>query len=468
MKELPGFTSCNEQKLSFNCSLQNATSIHPLEGLIEFGPYSKDLIISQTKAIRIAVIYPTNGFRKIERIISELKNNHIPLERKKYLKNYIGFKNIFGIDIELLDSNKCIEIPENLIENNKINKPHISLGNEIGNAIRSISNSRQEFDVLFILLPEKWIAGFENLEDDFNLHDLIKSTAASYNIATQIIREDSTLSYKCRCSVMWRISIALYVKAGGIPWKLSGFDDETALIGLSYSTKYNQYNNNYDFITCCSQVFDSDGTGLEFIAYETDEISHRIGKNPFLSRSEMRKVMSRSLALYQKRHFGKTPKKIVVHKTTHFTNDEINGCFDAFPQNTKIELLQIVQNVNWKGINVASSTSVDAYPVNRNSFLQINKNEILLWTQGNVLINGNPFYKEGKGIPSPLKIVRFAGEGGWFENSKIILGLTKMNWNHDGLYDRLPVTLGYASILATTIKRIGDLYNRPYEFRFFM
>lgn len=468
MKELPGFTVCNEQKLSFNCSIPNATSIHPLQGLIDYGPYSKELISSQTNHIRIVSIYPTSGYKKIENIIKELKGNHTPLERKKYLKNYIGFKNIYGVDIELLDSNKCIEISENIIEIDNKNKPHIILSNEIGNAIRSISNSRQEFDVLFILLPEKWISGFENLEDDFNLHDLIKSLAASYNIPTQIIREDSTLSYKCRCSVMWRMSIALYVKAGGIPWKLNGFDEETALIGLSYSMKFNKYNNKYDFITCCSQVFDSDGTGLEFIAYETDEVTHQIGNNPFLSRSEMRKVMSRSLALYQKRHYGKTPKKIVVHKTTEFTYDEINGCFDAFPQDTKIELLQIVQNVSWKGINITSKNQVGAYPLNRNSFFQISQNEILLWTQGAVSLNGSTFYKEGKGIPSPLKIVRFAGDGGWFENSKTILGLTKMNWNHDGLYDRLPVTLGYASILATTIKRIGNLYNKPYEFRFFM
>ena len=46
--------------------------------------------------------------------------------------------------------------------------------------------------------------------------------------------------------------------------------------------------------------------------------------------------------------------------------------------------------------------------------------------------------------------------------------VTKMNWNHDALYDRLPVTLGYAKVLASTIKRMSTMVNKPYEFRFFM
>ena len=49
-----------------------------------------------------------------------------------------------------------------------------------------------------------------------------------------------------------------------------------------------------------------------------------------------------------------------------------------------------------------------------------------------------------------------------------LLGLTKMNWNNDSLYDRLPVTLSYASVLARVVKRLGTLSSSPYDFRFFM
>src|SRR5690606_16981503 len=133
---------------------------------------------------------------------------------------------------------------------------------------------------------------------------------------------------------------------GGVPWKLSTMDEDSAFIGLSYSTRFNADTQQFDFTTCCSQVFDSDGTGLEFIAYDAGEIEFRVGNNPFLSRAEMRKVLSKSLTLYQKRHSGRPPKRLIVHKTTHFTKEEIDGAFDAIPAHIKLELLQIVEHSN--------------------------------------------------------------------------------------------------------------------------
>ena len=93
-----------------------------------------------------------------------------------------------------------------------------------------------------------------------------------------------------------------------------------------------------------------------------------------------------------------------------------------------------------------------------------------MWTQGDVpgLIRGKSFYKEGKGIPHPLVLKRFAGHGGWHDQVRAVLGLSKMNWNNDSLYDFLPVTLSYASTLARTIKRMPTIHSRPYEFRLFM
>jgi hypothetical protein len=403
-------------------------------------------------------------------LLAEFEKTHYPLERKAYLPQYNGFNNVFKSRIVLAEANSYIAIDTNKIISGH-NKPYINLSEELSNAIRTISQQKQDFDVLVIYLPDSWENAFEDPETGFNLHDFIKATAAINNIATQIIRESSAIRYKCRCSVMWRLSIALYVKAGGIPWKLSSLSDDSAFIGLSYSTRFNDQTNRFDFTTCCSQVFDSDGTGLEFLAYDTGEVDFRIGENPFLSRSEMRKVMARSLNLYQKRHSGRLPKRLIVHKTTKFTQNEIDGAFDAINSNVKLELLQIIQDTNWRAIKFKKSenkTVAGNYPVERGVYLQTGSHEIMLWTQGIVNISDKPFFKEGKGIPAPLIIKRYAGEGGWDENCQAIIGLTKMNWNHDGLYDRLPVTLGYAKVLATTIKRMNTMVNKPYEFKFFM
>lgn len=464
--ELSRLSKIQEPLLEFDISKTSPFNTHPLEGLKSFGPYSAQLY--KIDSIRIASIHVHGTKHLLKSLFTEFEKNHSPRERTNYLPNFEGFKSTFGVDLNYEESISIELQPDKVFS--PLVEPHISLSETLGTAIRAMSNKLQDFDVLVIYLPEIWSKGFEHKESNFDLHDFLKATTAARNIPTQIVTEQGAIYYKCRCSVMWRLSIAFYVKAGGTPWKLASIDHESAFIGLSYSARKNPVTEKFDFITCCSQVFDSDGTGLEFLAYDTAGIDSIQGRNPFLTREEMRKVMSKSLNLYQRRHSGQLPKRLIVHKTTHFTKNEIDGAFDAIPASVDLELLQIIQDSPWRGIkyNNFGSWSPDNYPVNRGTYFQLDSHEILLWTQGVIPLNNRQYYKEGKGIPSPLLIRRHAGSGGWDQNCQAILGLTKMNWNHDGIYDRLPVTLGFASVLARTIKRMKEVTDKPYEFKYFM
>ncbi|MHC6158123.1 hypothetical protein ACVSQB_41110, partial [Bradyrhizobium elkanii] len=77
-------------------------------------------------------------------------------------------------------------------------------------------------------------------------------------------------------------------------------------------------------------------------------------------------------------------------------------------------------------------------------------------------------YKEGKGTPEPLLLVRHAGLGGIDDLCRETLALTKMDWNNDGPYDSLPVTLNFAGTLATIVKRMPKLQPHSYPVRLFM
>jgi hypothetical protein len=111
-------------------------------------------------------------------------------------------------------------------------------GERLLRAVQSLDARRSEFDVLFIYVPQRWSAGFTGgSADDFDLHDHIKAATAARRLPVQLLREDKALAYRDRASVMWRIGLALYVKAGGIPWKLAEADSETAYIGLSYAVR---------------------------------------------------------------------------------------------------------------------------------------------------------------------------------------------------------------------------------------
>ena len=478
---MPSHSLVGEPELVFHPERPQDRHTHPLRGLLEHGPFSRALINTVMDPIRVASIYPA-GFRERTRaFFREFEMRHAAKERKAYLIDFPGFSRIFGLRLSMSIPEAQIELPTTLDgEISSAKQPHLRLAEALTGALNRLNGFQNEFDVVLIYLPNRWAAGFRSELDGFDLHDYLKAIGAARGIPTQLVREDSALEYFCRASVMWRLGIALYCKAGGVPWKLADQDPETAYIGLSYALRFTpeEEADKPRFVTCCSQVFDSDGAGLQFLAYETDDAQlDRDRENPFLSRSEMRRVMARSLSLYQRRHGGRSPKRVVVHKSTEFKEAEVDGCFDAFHACESVDLYQIQQETIWRGVQINAPRDprqrigeASMYPCSRGTFLALGTREILLWTQGNApqATGGRDYYKEGKSVPAPIILKRFAGHGGWHDPARAVLGLSKMNWNNDSLYDRLPVTLSYASILARTIKRMPIIRARPYEFRFFM
>jgi hypothetical protein len=473
----PNHSQIAEPELLFHPFRLEDRRRHPLLGLLEFGPYSRSTINTVLDPIRVGIIAPHRGLQAVRHLLVEFGQQHSPRERKNYLPTFPGFSRVFGLNI--VAGGIQHELPEDLDSRvASASAPHQVLADAVGRAFNTVQISRAEFDVLAIYLPNRWERGFWGPKgDSFDLHDFLKAIAAARGTPTQIINEDSALAYDCRCSVMWRLGIAIYCKAGGVPWKLAGGDADTAFVGLSYAIRDGS-SGRPQFVTCCSQVFDSEGAGLEFVVYDTDEI-HIERENPFLSRGQMRRVMARSLALYQRQHAGRSPARVVIHKSTEFKDDEVEGCFDAWRSSSGLELIQVQQDSGWRGVllDPPKQGSGDrrgtpaAYPCERGSFLPLDGFNVLLWTQGNApsaSLDGRAYYKEGKGIPAPLLLKRFAGHGAWDQACHDVVGLSKMNWNNDNLYDRLPVTMAYAQILAQVIKRMPSVLPQPYQFRLFM
>jgi hypothetical protein len=473
---LPSARLFSEPDLAFHPERSADRNTHPLLGLGQFGPFSRSLVNKVLDPIRVGAVLPHGWTRRFENLLRELEVRHKPQERRNYLPEFEGFSRIFGLRAIAASSLAVVELDpttDGKVATSK--RPHRVLAEALTGALSAVAARRTEFDVLFVLLPSAWEPAFGSASDeDFDLHDYVKAITAVRGIPMQIVLEDSALSYFCRCSVMWRLSIALYVKAGGVPWKVADADPETAIVGLSYAVRLGVAGPAY--VTCCSQVFDADGAGLEFILYETDQAVVQ-KRNPFLGRAEMRRIMARSLDLYQRRHAGRPPKRVIVHKTTEFKMDEVEGCFDAWRSPEGLDLLQVQQSPLWRAVKIdrprdsRSSKGVSAnYPVERGTAIQLGGRDVLVWTQGNTRLNGSGanYYKEGKGIPAPVLLTRFAGHGSFDTECISLLGLTKMNWNNDGLYDRLPVTLSYAQVLARTIKRMPQISSTPYQLRFFM
>jgi hypothetical protein len=167
---------------------------------------------------------------------------------------------------------------------------------------------------------------------------------------------------------------------------------------------------------------------------------------------------------------------VIVHKTTEFKADEVDGCMEALHLCEAVDLVQVVEDVGWRGVRLdpprgaARKGFVAAFPVARGTVLGLGPREALLWIYGDVagIADKGSYFQGKRSTPRPARLVRHGGHGPWDDTAAAALALSKMDWNNDALYDPLPVTMAYAKVLARVIKRMSGLGSAPYQFRFFM
>ncbi|QJQ03433.1 nuclease PIN [Herbaspirillum rubrisubalbicans Os34] len=474
--KLPPFTLLDEPFLAF--APQDAQlDIHPLRGLTKFGPFSKGSFAGYTPKIRVATVGPDSAFMRRGELMKELLRQHAPNDRKDYVPHYPGFENLFHIGLGGSPKGTHIRWPEAIAQLPGDGTAEEKIYAAMNAALAQLDTVREAFDVVLVHFPDSWASATRT--QFFDAHDVLKALGAKYSIPTQVLN-DRAFTFGFRASIVWRLAIALYVKAGGIPWKLAGMQgvpDDTAYIGLAYALRGDPQNAH--FVTCCSQVFDRDGGGMQFVAFEArDPVADpsEARRNPFLSRDDMRAVLARSIELYQKRNGGALPRRLVIHKTTAFKPQELDGAFDALAGIPEVECIEVGTHTAWRGVWLLDSKKAEPksfpamFPVPRGTVVVRSGTSALLWAAGNapgVSEKGN-FFQGGKSIPRPLVLTRHAGRGPLEMVAAETLALTKMNWNNDALYDQVPVSIRYSQRLARTIANVPDLPGNIYPYRLFM
>lgn len=463
--------SFDEPIMCFSDSDEQNCSINQLRGLVKYGPIDCSYVSEETAhtPIKIAVLSPKETLSNILKHLNGLNSQSCP-KKDAFLPNYEGFSTIYRRELIIpseYNTALCVTYPGSYFNA----KPASEFVDFLKRGINNFATRRFEFDVLVIYIPKSFSRFRESsdISPDFNLHDAIKLYATEKGVAVQFIEERSTNSYD-PCKVFWGLSTSLYAKSQGVLWHPKAIDEDTVYIGIGYAQSEKK-----GICIGCSQLFDSTGTGVRMILRKISNPLYAGKRNPYMDKDEARKMMTALREKYYRCCPTSKIRRVVIHKTTPFMKDEIIGIIQAF-EGVDVELIQIQEYSSWRGVRFGDYAQADAYSfaLQRGTVVSLNEESFLLWTHGCVMSDelagrNRNYYKSGRGIPSPVLVKRFYGQADADVLAKEILMLTKMNWNSgDSLYKILPVTLDFAKVLSRMSKQDEAIYDKPYDFRYFM
>jgi hypothetical protein len=451
---------------------------HPMRGLVSNRPFDVNLNGNiYSNEINIVVICGAKYSDKLYNFLSALNVKHSAGGiNPDYLIDYPGFVSAFNIPINIPhpgDTNRWLGIDFENEEYLGIPVNAVKLARIITSKVEQIANTQGQNTVV-VLIPREWQAfeKYTELDETFDLHDYMKAFSASKGISTQIIRE-KTLEDALKCQIYWWLSLSFYVKSLRTPWILNSQEKNTAYAGIGYSITKGQ--DKSEIVIGCSHLYDSNGQGLKYKLSKVDNYFLDSKRNPYLSYKDAFQfgVSIREL-FYQS--LDKIPERVVIHKTTRFTEDEINGIKASLNKAgiKKIDLVEISfePDVKFIAMNVYQGDfQVDGFPISRGTCIVTDKHTALLWTHGIVPSVKEPrrnFYLGGRSIPAPVKIVKHHGESNISILANEILGLTKMNWNSLDLYSKLPSTIASSNQIARIGKLLSRFEGQTYDYRFFI
>lgn len=281
-------------------------------------------------------------------------------------------------------------------------------------------------------------AGDEPKDDRgyWNFHHALKARAMGTAIPTQLIWERSLRGEQTSqdpASIAWNLMTGLYYKAGNIPWEVVGLPFDTCFLGISFFKT--GLNADAATHTSLAQVFSGHGEGLVMKGGNAVKEPRRAA---YMDRLTAERLVRDALDLYGLHHPGGQARRLVVHKTSPFTPEEIAGIESAAGE-MSLDLVSITAGSDMRFLRSGT------HPPLRGTYVKLSDRETLLFTVGYV-----PEFRQYPGAknPEPVLLRHDQGDSARETICEEIMALTKLNWNSCAYAAKQPITTLFADAVG--------------------
>ncbi len=292
-----------------------------------------------------------------------------------------------------------------------------------------------------------------------DLRRAIKATAMRYRLVTQLLRERTVrggvgVDHKSKCA--WNFFTALYFKLGGIPWSPVGLPGDTCFVGISF---FRPLGSDSQMQTSVAQAFNGRGDALVLRGEEFPWNPTKHDKSPHLDKDHAERLVRQVLLRFQEETQGPPPRRIVIHKSTRFTPNEVAGFRAGAAAVRESDLLAVTP------ISSVRLLRVGSYPPLRGTHFRLGDIDYL-YTTG--YISPLEAFPHGH-VPSPLQIAdHHGGDTSIRRLLEELLILTKMNWNSAGYAGLKPVTLRFSGLVGDILKEVPSTEKPLPNFKYYV
>jgi hypothetical protein len=478
----------------------------PKEGLVAGGPYDLRLGTAHRTTVRLGLVGPPEAVRATRLFLGRVSEG-IAAERSNLalFPDFPRFEKVFRSTLDVRESSDSVfsSARFNAELSRSPRDAFISLVDLYGSAIDELSSRELPVDVAICCLPKNLRDKCRTVESrlppeqvralrkEQRLRDLgqeplfilgangepatleaaadpqpedllrrdfrnaLKARAMEAKLPIQLVTEhlwEDRRDNEDPATRAWNLAVALFYKAGGIPWRADMRVDEACFVGVSFHHLRTQ--RRHVVYSSLAQAFSSDGDGfaLRGESLPFDEQTNQ----PYLTADKARSLMQKVLDAYRGRA-GRDPTRIVVHKTSVFTDYERSGIAEALASVPSVHLLTIRSRHDFRLLRHGN------YPPHRGTLCRLD-DAAYLFTVG---YQREYMTYPGPHVPVPVEIL--GAEPDDLDGvADDLLCLTKMNWNSARSAAGLPITLSFARKVGGIIAELAPGVTEHPSFRYYM